>query len=226
MSHPIIVSFPLKGEWHVPHTPGTKIPSYGTDRFGTRYAYDFIQVDWSKKGLPAYRQGFLRYLLFGMPLTDYYCWGQPVYAPFDGVVVEARDGYLERSKTHIVIDFYYAWKNNYFFNLQSRNVQEIAENFIIIRSMNNVYAALVHLQTGSIRVSVGQKLKKGEHIGNVGHSGNSFALHLHFQLMDSADLSKANGLLCSFEEYELFQNGEWIKKRNGIPTSKDRIRFL
>ncbi|MBP1762425.1 MAG: family metallopeptidase, partial [Firmicutes bacterium] len=43
---PIIVEFPLRGEWLSPNTPGTKIPSHGTDQLGTRYAYDFIQVDW------------------------------------------------------------------------------------------------------------------------------------------------------------------------------------
>ncbi|MDD4423602.1 MAG: M23 family peptidase, partial [Methanocorpusculum parvum] len=58
---PIIAAFPLRGEWLSPNTPGTKIPSHGTDRFGTRYAYDFIQVDWKRKGRPAYRVSFLHY---------------------------------------------------------------------------------------------------------------------------------------------------------------------
>jgi hypothetical protein len=39
---PIIVEFPLRGEWLSPNTPGTRIPSHGTNRLGTRYAYDFI----------------------------------------------------------------------------------------------------------------------------------------------------------------------------------------
>lgn len=59
----------------------------------------------------------------------------------------------------------------------------------------------------------------------MGHSGNSFAPHLHFQLMDSSDISIANGLPCAFEQYEVFQKGEWKKVANGIPTDKDRIRF-
>jgi len=42
---PIIVEFPLRGEWLAPNTPGKKIPSHGTDQLGTRYAYDFLQVD-------------------------------------------------------------------------------------------------------------------------------------------------------------------------------------
>lgn len=78
-----------------------------------------------------------------------------------------------------------------------------AGNYIIIECEDNVYAALVHLQTGSIQVSVGQSIKKGEVIGRVGHSGNSFAPHLHFQLMDSSNIATANGLPCAFEEYEL-----------------------
>ena len=42
---PIIIDFPLRGEWFSPNTPRTRIPSHGTNRFGTRYAYDFLQVD-------------------------------------------------------------------------------------------------------------------------------------------------------------------------------------
>ena len=106
------------------------------------------------------------------------------------------------------------------------DVRSVAGNYIIIEYADNIYAALVHLQTGSIQVSVGQTVKKGDFIGRVGHSGNSFAPHLHFQLMDSCDISVANGLPCAFEEYEIFQDGEWKAMTNSIPTNKDRIRFL
>lgn len=101
----------------------------------------------------------------------------------------------------------------------------MAGNYIIIECADNIYAGLVHLQTGSIQVSVGQRVKKGEVIGRVGHSGNSFAPHLHFQLMDSSDIATANGLPFAFEQYEIFKNGLWEKVNNGIPTNKDRIRF-
>lgn len=42
----------------------------------------------------------------------------------------------------------------------------------------------------------------------------------------SCDIATANGLPCAFEEYEIFQNGEWKTVTNEIPTNKDRIRFL
>ena len=64
MSNPIIVEFPLRGEWLSPNTPGTKIPSHGTNQLGTRYAHDFIQVDWNRIGNPAYRVGLMQYLFF------------------------------------------------------------------------------------------------------------------------------------------------------------------
>lgn len=43
--------------------------------------------------------------------------------------------------------------------------------------------------------------------------------------MNSLDITTANGLPCAFEEYEIFQNGEWKTVANEISTNKDRIRF-
>lgn len=74
-------------------------------------------------------------------------------------------------------------------------------------------------------VSAGQKVKKGELVGKVDHSGNSMAPHLHFQLMDNPDIRSANGLPVAFEKYELFQDGEWQPATRAIPRSRDRIRF-
>jgi len=222
---PIIVEFPLRGEWLAPNTPGTRIPSHGTNRLGTRYAYDFVQVDWEKKGLPAYRVSLAQYLLFGVPLNEYYCWGQNVFAPCDGIIIQAEDGYKERARTNLWSDMYNAYKNAHFFDPRKDDIQSVAGNYIIMECGENIYAALVHLQTGSIQVSTGQSVTKGEIIGRVGHSGNSFAPHLHFQLMDSNDILTANGLPCAFEKYEVFQNGGWKKVVNGIPTDNDRIRF-
>jgi len=222
---PIIVEFPLRGEWLAPVTPGKKIPSHGTDQLGTRYAYDFLQVDWERKGWPSYGVHWMRYLLLGVPLNKCYCWGQEVYAPCDGVIVKADDGYKERARAHLLLDLFVAVKSAYAFNPRKDNIQSVAGNYIIMKCSNNVYAGLVHLQKGSIRVSVGQSVKKGDVLAKVGHSGNSFSPHLHFQLMDSSDILSARGLPSAFEQYESFKDGEWRKVYNAIPTDKDRIRF-
>lgn len=221
---PIIVGFPLRGEWLSPNTPGSKIPSHGTDQLGTRYAYDFIQVDFKRKGLPAYRVSLAKYLLHGVLLNEYYCWGQEVHAPCDGIIIQAEDGYEEEARTNLRRSILKAYKNARYFDPKKDDVQSVAGNYIIIKYSNYVYAALCHLQTGSIRVTANQNVKKGEVIGRVGHSGNSFIPHLHFQLMDSSDITTAKGLACAFEEYEVFRDDQWKKVVDGIPTDKDRIR--
>ncbi|MBE0685294.1 MAG: M23 family metallopeptidase, partial [Anaerolineaceae bacterium] len=86
-----------------------------------------------------------------------------------------------------------------------------------------VYA---HAQTGSIKVSPGDKVIPGQHLANVGHSGNSTAPHLHFQMMDYPDPWKAQGIPCCFRDFEVFQNGAWHPVQNGIPKATNRIRKL
>ena len=215
----------MRGEWLSPNTPGKRIPSHGTNRLGARYAYDFLQVDLKRKGWPSYRIHWLRYLLFGVPLNKCYCWGQEVHAPCDGIIVHSKDDFKERNKAHLFADLFVAIKSAYTFNPYKDNIHSVAGNYIIMKCEENVYAVFCHLQKGSVKVAVGQSVKKGDVIGKVGHSGNSFSPHLHFQLMDNSDILSANGLPCAFEQYELFHGSEWHKVFNGIPTDKDRIRF-
>ncbi len=222
---PVIIEFPLRGEWMAPTTPGTRIPSHGTDQLGERYAFDFVQVDWARSGRPFYRTNLAQYLLLGVPLNQCYGWGQPVYAPCDGEIVQAEDGYNERLRVHWASDLFVALQNAHSFHPEKDDLRSVAGNYVIMKCSDHVYAALAHLQNGSVAVSVGQTVKRGDILGQVGHSGNSTAPHLHFQLMDSSDLLWAKGIPCAFEQYELFQDGEWTTVYRGVPTDKDRIRF-
>lgn len=151
--------------------------------------------------------------------------GQEVYAPCDGLVVQAVDGFAERTRTNLFSDLSNAYKHAHDFDPAKDDVQAVAGNYVVLKCGDAIYAALVHLQNGSVQVAVGQQVKKGDVLGRVGHSGNSFAPHLHFQLMDSCDLSTAKGLPCAFAQYEVFQDGAWKTVTDGIPKSKDRIRF-
>jgi murein DD-endopeptidase MepM/ murein hydrolase activator NlpD len=108
---------------------------------------------------------------------------------------------------------------------QTADLRSLMGNFIIIESQDG-YAGYVHAQTGSIKVSSGDKVIPGQHLANVGHSGNSTAPHLHFQLMDHPDPWKAQGILCCFRVYEVFHQGAWRLVQNGIPKATDRIRKL
>lgn len=220
LSNPIIIEFPLRGEWAVPNTPGTRIPSHGTNLFGTRFAYDFLQVDYSRKGNPCYRTSLMHYLFLGIPLNKCYCYKKEIYAPCAGTIIEIVDNFPEREKLSFYFDYRKA-KNN----RSTSNVKSLTGNYIILKHSNGVYVAFCHLLPASITVSVGQVVKKGEILGRIGHSGNSMFPHLHFQLMDSPNISVAKGRPCAFEQYEVFKNGQWVKVYDSIPKSTDRIRF-
>jgi murein DD-endopeptidase MepM/ murein hydrolase activator NlpD len=141
-------------------------------------------------------------------------------------VVRAEDGWPERNPVHLARDLAILLKNAWSFNLQQMaDLRSLMGNLIIIESGDG-YVGYVHAQTGSIKVTTGDKVFPGQHLANVGHSGNSTAPHLHFQLMDHPDPWKAQGILCCFREYEVFQQGVWRLVQNGIPKATDRIRRL
>lgn len=110
-----------------------------------------------------------QYLLFGVPLNEYYCWGQDVYAPCNGTIIQAEDDYEERTRTNLRSDMSNAYRNAHFFDPRKEDIQSVAGNYVIMECGESIYAALVHLQRGSIQVSAGQSVKKGEVIGRVGH---------------------------------------------------------
>lgn len=224
MLTPAIVDFPLRGVWIAPNTPGTRIPSHGTDAFGERYAYDFVGIDPQRRYRRFYRASLLRYLIFGVSLKDCFGWGRSIYAASDGVVLQAEDGWPERDPVHPVRDINIMLKNTRAYKTnQLTDLRILTGNFILVESQAG-YVVYAHAQTGSIRVSVGERVVAGQQLANVGHSGNSTAPHLHFHLMDQPDPWKAQGIPCAFREYEVYQAGAWRPMQNGIPKASEPIR--
>ncbi len=226
MGAPVVVDFPLRGGWIAPNTPGEKVPSHGTDMLGQRYAYDFVGIDLQSKSERFYRPGPLRYLTLGVRLQDCYGWGRPVFSATAGTVVQAVDGWPERNPVHPGRDLAILLKNAWTFDPKRENAfQQLAGNYIIVETGDG-YVVYAHAQTGSIMVAPGDQVQAGQQLARLGHSGNSTAPHLHFHIMDHQDPRRAQGILCCFREYEVFQQGLWQVVENGIPKAKDRIRKL
>lgn len=220
----VVVDFPLRGEWTAVHTPASRIPSHGTDMLGQRYAFDLIRFDPDRTGRyhPA---GGLRTLLLGVPTRECHGWGDPVHAPLDGVVVAARDGLPERARIHPLRELALVVKTAFTFRPTPEGLHRVLGNHVILRC-GEVYAGFAHLTTGSVGVEVGQALREGDLLGRVGHTGNSTAPHLHFQLMDRLDVVTARGVPCAFRAYEAWRDGAWVRVERSIPTSTERIRWV
>ena len=226
MNNALIVEFPLRGEWMSPNTPGKRIPSHGTDQLGQRFAYDFWQVDWKKNIFKFYDGSKIKYYFRGIFLKNCYCWGKEVFAPCDGKIVKLEDGCKERNPVNFFKDISVILKNAFTFNPEKSGFSPVLGNYVIMEISENKFAFFAHFQNGSIKVKIGDNVKRGEILGKVGHSGNSTAPHLHFHIMDSVDFLKAKGIPCVFEKYELFKENNWHTVNNGIPSDKDLIRFV
>lgn len=219
-----IVDFPLRGEWTAVQTPASRIPSHGTDMLGQRYAFDFVRFDPANHARyhPA---GALRTLLIGVPTHECFGWGEPIHAPLDGTVVAARDGLEERGRTHPLRELALAVKNGLTFRPTQGHLHRVMGNFVILEC-GDVHAGFAHLTTGSVAVEAGRQVRLGDVLGRVGHTGNSTAPHLHFQLMDGPDPLTANGIPCAFREYEVWRDGGWQRVERAIPKATDRIRSV
>jgi murein DD-endopeptidase MepM/ murein hydrolase activator NlpD len=219
-----IVDFPLRGEWRAVNTPASRIPSHGTDMLGQRYAFDLIRFD-PEKGSRYHPAGGLRTLLIGVPTRECHGWGEPIHAPLDGVVVAARDGLPERTRIHPVRELALVLRNGLTFRPTPHHVHRVMGNHVILQC-DDVYAGFAHLTTGSVAVEAGQQVRVGDVLGRVGHTGNSTAPHLHFQLMDGPDPLTAHGVPCAFREYEVWRDDGWRRVEHAIPKSTDRIRSV
>lgn len=222
---PIAIKFPLSGEWCAVNTPGHCVPSHGSDMLGQRFAYDFLQIDWNQEsGYKWHRSSKFKSRFFGVALENALCWSQPIYSPFDAEVVQAYDGLKERNPAHFVKDVFLAIKNGLTVKASSNvDLIPMLGNYLILKN-HQTYCLIAHAKCDSLRVKAGEKVYEGQALAEVGHSGNSTAPHLHFQLMDSPDLLNANGIPCAFKSYETYEHGKWTIVQNGVPGRRERIR--
>jgi murein DD-endopeptidase MepM/ murein hydrolase activator NlpD len=112
----------------------------------------------------------------GRANQDYLCWGQDALAPADGTVAIVVDGVPENPVPG------------------ARDSYNVGGNHVVIDLGAGEYAMLFHLQPGSMRVKVGDKVKTGQVLAKVGNSGNSSEPHLHFQLSNRPRLIDAAAL--------------------------------
>ena len=128
-----------------------------------------------------------------------------LYAVADGEVVFVRDGFPENIPTA-------SGDENMSIPLTREST---GGNQLAIRIADGVYALYMHLVPASLRVRVGDRVRRGDVIGVLGNSGNSKNPHLHFQLADSPDINAGQGLPWVFDSFDL-----WGHQLQGMPDIK------
>lgn len=104
-------------------------------------------------------------------------------------------------------------------NQPPKNVKQPIDfygNHVVVQIRPNVWATYAHMQPGSLKVRVGDRVKTGRPIGKLGNTGNSTAPHLHFQLSDGPVTITSNSLPFVIDRYRFMGSG--------TPDSPDTIR--
>ncbi len=222
LSDAVAVEFPLRGEWFAVHSPGSHIPSHGTDQLAQRYAFDLQRLDDHRR---LHAASSLRTWVVGVPMHECYGYGEPVHAALGGEVVAASDGATERRWLHPVRELFHVIATALTFRPTERNIRRVVGNHVIVKSEAG-FAVYAHLAPGSVAVTEGQTVRAGDVLGVVGSTGNSTAPHLHFQLMDQLDAHVAKAVPSVFASYERRRDDGWELVHKSVPRTTDRIRSV
>jgi hypothetical protein len=210
---PIIIGPPLRdGPWVCGNGP-----AYNTDhqyltlvdgkvRIAQRFAIDFKKVDAGGNVLPS---------PFPDEITNsmFYGYGAEVLAVTDGVIASVKDGLPENVpqasgeiKPAVPITH-----------------ETIAGNWIGIYLGKSLYAFYAHLQPGSIRVKVGDKVRRGQVIALLGNSGNTVGPHLHFHIGNANSLNGSEGMPFVFDSFKVV--GQARRHVLELPLNNRMVRF-
>jgi len=81
-------------------------------------------------------------------------------------------------------------------------VKNVDGNHIVLKIGDNAYAFYAHLLSGSLRVKVGDKVRRGQVIARLGNTGNANASHLHFHIMNGPSVLGSSGIPYVLDSFE------------------------
>ncbi|WP_440766817.1 M23 family metallopeptidase [Natronorubrum sp. DTA7] len=168
---------PFEGTWTVVNGSPDRDYSHSWGILTQRYAHDFVITDDDGRTHEGERG----------PPAAYHCFGEPILAPADGVVVSTRVDHRDYHRTD-------GWMDP----LQ----RSILGNHVVIEHADDEYSVLAHLERGSVQVEPGDRVERGQRIARCGNSGNSTEPHLHFHVQDHPNFFLGAGLPVRFGPLE------------------------
>jgi hypothetical protein len=185
---PVVIASPLRGSGWIAGNgccdPSTAHRSTVLSANGTYVTPEMFNFDWTQVVNGALFRGD------GSQLSDYFGFGAAVHAVANGTVVATINGRPEVPPNASATG-----------NPTVKKPKDFAGNIVVEKIGPGVYAAYAHLQTGSVIVAPGQRLRTGEPIGKLGNTGNSQFPHLHFGIQDGPDLLTSNALPFEIDHY-------------------------
>jgi hypothetical protein len=148
-----------------------------------RFAVDFMRLDSDGRlveGDTSKNSNFVDY-------------GAPVMAAGDGVVVSTLDK-MENNEPGALPD------PSVFTEL---GIASVDGNHVVIDHGNGLYSFYAHLQKGSVKVKVGDKVQAGDELGLLGNTGNSSGPHMHFHIMNGPSPLGSEGVPYVFDSFQL-----------------------
>jgi hypothetical protein len=189
----------------------------GREFWPERFAVDLI------KAVPVSGQLHL-FRSTGDEVEDWFATGEDILAAADGVV------------TRVVTDL----PNNAIDD--SPFPPAIASgggNEVLVHLGDGIFTMYGHLLPGTVRVRVGDRVRRGDVLGKLGNTGQSSAPHLHFQVMDDNSIAASEGLPWVLDRFVLVGSFESVAadgslagvsivdavRRGELPLQQSLIRF-
>jgi len=142
-------------------------------------------IDWKQVKDSAAFSGDVR------DVHSYYSYGKAVLAVADGLVVTARDGLPENIPGH----------GDAFHPAVPITLETVAGNTLTLDLGGGQFAYYMHLQPGSLRLKVGDRVRRGQVLARVGASGDAREPHLHFEVTTSSKLLAGEGVPYLIDRY-------------------------
>jgi len=145
----------------------------GRARIPARFAIDWIKL--GPEGLPAHDDGAV--------MSNSYGYGEEALAVADAVVTSAVDEFPEPTP--------------------DISLTNEAGNYVTLDLGGGRFAFYEHLKPGSVRVKVGERVRRGQVIATLGASGSvSSGAHLHFHVAESNSTHAAEGIPFVLDDFE------------------------
>lgn len=174
------LSFPLHGEWTI-YQGGRMVPENAhAATKNEHFAYEMVKLDTGQM-----------FTKNGLANDEWYAFGQPVSADANGTIVKMLDDYLDNAPYHPDADAKHG-------------------NVVVIDHGDGEFSVYSHLKHRSVTVKIGDRVKVGQKIAEVGNSGDSHFPRLEYSLQTSADLNGSDGLPAVFEHLKV--NGKHAKE--------------